>query len=280
MRIEIDHIAVITDTPEEHLKALQAATGLPELWPFTTSETIQSGALWEGSTGIEFTRLEGAQNRPPRIGGIAFKAHAGPWEMAQALRVLDLPHIPPTTTGPFGEATFFWTTVMVGGLLDGEARTIWLGKRFGGAGWFARWMSGMGKRLSRTPKGQAQLNSVLREHMTFFVDYHDTNRVAEQTGLARNAFQAVFDKGPLSRPVIAIGQQFDGLKAENWSRLLGQKIAPNGTYSAGAVDLQFVEAARNRILSMKLGVPVVKDKLPEELAKLISGPACSESHIA
>lgn len=266
----VDHVAIITPTAEADFNAARREMKLPELWPYSDFGPIKTGAIWAGGLGIEFTTLDGAPNEPRRIVGLALSSSMSAWQIAERLRELDIRHTPPVTVEPIGAGGFGWRTVMVGDVISGQPKTIWLGRRFGGSHPMAKWISNVAGWMSQTADGLKRLNAAIDRQIVFFVDYSDLQEAEVRRHDAANALAGLTDDEALERPSVEIGLLPGSTAAARWSRLIGERIQVGRKIGFGATEFEFVWARQAAIRRVILpGLPA-GGHLPSWLNEILS----------
>lgn len=263
--LDIDHVMIACDEPEADFRAFQSATGLPEAWPYSDFGAIKTGAVWAGKTAIEFARLEGAKPFPTRLAGLAFSTDLEAWDLAETLKQLGIAHVPPTHIAPDPEGRMAWTNTVIGGFLRGEPKTMWLGRRFGGASGLARWMSRMVEGMLARPGGLKRLNSVIGEQMAFFIAFEPKHEADERREQARTALTTEIGVA------IELGLPEAGRERDKWQALLSAApVLPAQWVSPSGVFLRFLPANEATLECIRLyGCAPLAKSLPDHLANII-----------
>ena len=190
--VDVDHVLILSETPKADLELLQTVTGFPEAWPYRDFGAIQTGAVWAGKMAIEVARLDGARNIPTRLAGLALSTSQAPWDLAEALRAADIKHVPPTFVSADPAREMAWTNTVVGGALDSEPRTFWLGRRFGGRHGLSRWLARVADGMARSPRGLRSLNAVIQGQLLFFLHFDPADEAQRRRTLAKADFASRF----------------------------------------------------------------------------------------
>lgn len=265
--LDVDHVMILSETPKEDMAAFARAADLPDAWEFMDFGAIKSGGVWAGKTAIEFAYLEGAKNSPTRLAGLALSSDMAPWPLTDALRDQRLKHVPPTHVMPADDTPMSWTNTLVGGLLTGEPKTIWL-SRFGGDRTFTRWLSGRVEKMVGTQKGLRQLNTVIKDQLVFFVHYHPPEIAQEQRSEAQKDFENRHGATDVSVKLeLSVARKHRAA----WSRLIGIKLSEQSIWqSPSGVALSFNDADTSRLDRVTIaGLAVQPDALPAALQAVI-----------
>lgn len=264
--LDIDHVMIGCDNPEADFETFKTLTGFPEAWPYNDFGAIKTGAIWVGQTAIEFAKLVGSKPYPTRIAGLALSTELDPWDLADELKHRGISHVPPTHIAPDPEGRLSWENVMISGFLEGEPRTFWLGKKFGGNSSLARWMSRTAQKMASKPAGLQRLNGVLGEQMAFFIRFLPEQEAINRRSEAQRALSGAIS----TRIEIGLGQ--NAKQTASWSALIDQEIAPGHRWvsPSGAV-LQFLDSDRAGLTRITLqGAKQPSEPLPPHLRETIS----------
>lgn len=268
--LDVDHIMISSDDPAGDLAALQDSTGFPEAWPYEDFGSIRTGALWAGRMAIEFAKLEGAPTRAGQIAGLALSSDLDPWPLAEVLRQGGISHLPPTHVAPDPQDRLSWTNTVTRGFLDGEPKTLWLGRRFGGQSGFARWLSKQVEQMARTEAGLKRMNGVLRDQMVFFLQFHPADEADNRREEARRHFRARHDPEDQCRVTVEISMPPGCAEAATWQRLLDQPDSLERWVSPSGTELAFIPGPKPALERISIAhVRMPGPPLPDHLAAMI-----------
>ena len=234
---QIDHIAIRVDDPHYLFALLSDTFRLPVVWPIASYDWILSGGVFTGNVNLEIVRYGSAQNpsaseaSAARLFGIAFE----PYPLLESLRELvrrNIPHGPPLPvfgTRFDGFKGKLWTTSVLGGLLDGSSKPVYLGRTFGGASpvnvTLGKWMSTMTKQRWAEPL----IIKAFAERMIYLTEYTHDVAQTRATGLAELKARQGGPLGVEAVQEIIVGVQNFEEKNARWQSLL----APTPPISVG-----------------------------------------------